>query len=43
LALVLAFCALSSLESMLAPHMGIVGSGGRDMVLAWLVRIPVSW
>jgi len=41
LALVLAFCALSSLESMLAPHMGIVGSGGRDMVLAWLVRIPV--
>src|SRR5258708_8006605 len=41
LAFVLGFCALSALESMLAPHMGIVGSGARDMVLAWLVRIPV--
>src|SRR5258706_8713236 len=41
LGIVLAFCALSALESMLAPHMGIVGSGARDMVLAWLVRIPV--
>jgi hypothetical protein len=25
---------------MLAPHMGVVGSGG-DMVIAWLVRIPI--
>src|SRR5260221_11373879 len=41
LGIVLAFCALASLESTLAPHMGIVGSGGRDVVLAWLVRIPV--
>src|SRR5258705_5981405 len=41
LGIVLAFCALASLESTLAPHMGIVGSGARDMVLAWLVRIPV--
>src|SRR5260221_618497 len=41
LGIVLAFCALASLESTLAPHMGIVGSGGRDIVLAWLVRIPV--
>jgi hypothetical protein len=40
LALVSAFCALASLESMLAPHMGVVGSGG-DMVIAWLVRIPI--
>ena len=39
LALVSAFCALAALESTLAPHMGVVGSG--DMVLAWLVRIPV--
>src|SRR5256885_13160779 len=41
LGIVLAFCALASLESTVARHMGIVGSGGRDMVLAWLVRIPV--
>src|SRR5260221_2992646 len=41
LGIVLAFCALASLEATLAPHMGIVGSGGRDVVLAWLVRIPV--
>src|SRR6266702_530025 len=40
LALVSAFCTLASLESMLSPHMGVVGSG-RDMVLSWLVRIPV--
>src|SRR2546430_16104425 len=40
LALVLAFCALTSLESMLSPHMGVFGSG-RDMVLSWLVRIPI--
>src|SRR5258707_5576976 len=40
LGIVLAFCALASLESTLAPHMGIVGSGGRDVVLSWLVRIP---
>src|SRR5258706_13218341 len=40
LGIVLAFCALASLESTLSPHMGIVGSGGRDMVLAWLGRIP---
>ena len=40
LALVLAYCALTSLESMLSPHMGVVGSG-RDMVLSWLVRIPI--
>src|SRR3979490_2579156 len=40
LALVSAFCALASLESMLDPHMGVVGSGG-DMVLSWLVRIPI--
>ena len=37
LALVSAFCALAALESTLAPHMGIVDSGGRDMVLAWVV------
>ena len=40
LALVLAYCALTSLESMLSPHMGVFGSG-RDMVLSWLVRIPI--
>src|SRR6266516_1770151 len=40
LALVLAFCALTSLESLLAPQMGVFGSG-RDMVLSWLVRIPI--
>src|SRR5256886_14396981 len=40
LALVLAFCALTSLESMLSPHVGVFGSG-RDMVLSWLVRIPI--
>ena len=40
LALVLAFCALTSLESMLSPHMGVFGSG-RDMLLSWLVRIPI--
>src|SRR2546430_16595975 len=40
LALVLAFCALTSLESMLSPHMGVFGSG-REMVLSWLVRIPI--
>src|SRR2546427_10911289 len=40
LALVLAYCALTSLESMLPPHMGVFGSG-RDMVLSWLVRIPI--
>jgi signal transduction histidine kinase len=40
LALVLAFCTLASLESMLSPHMGVVGSGG-DMMLSWLVRIPI--
>src|SRR5258706_12729866 len=40
LALVLAFCALTSLESMLAPHMGVFGSG-REMLLVWLVRIPI--
>ena len=40
LGLVLAFCALTSLESMLSPHMGVFGSG-RDMVLSWLVRIPI--
>ena len=42
LALVLAFCALTSLESMLSPHMGVFGSG-RDMVLSWLVQSPYSW
>jgi hypothetical protein len=40
-ALVSAFCALASLESMLAPHMGVGGSGG-DMVIAWLGRLDVS-
>src|SRR2546425_2868571 len=40
LALVLAYCALTSLESMLSPHMGVFGSG-REMVLSWLVRIPI--
>src|SRR2546428_7708826 len=40
LAWVLAYCALTSLESMLSPHMGVFGSG-RDMVLSWLVRIPI--
>src|SRR6266513_1025575 len=40
LALVLAFCALTSLESMLSPHVGVFGSG-RDMLLSWLVRIPI--
>src|SRR5258708_34488446 len=40
LALVLAFCALTSLESMLSPHMGVFGSG-REMVLVWLIRIPI--
>jgi signal transduction histidine kinase len=40
LGLVLAFCALTSLESMLAPHMGVFGSG-REMLLVWLVRIPI--
>src|SRR2546423_14046885 len=39
-ALVLVFCALTSLESMLSPHMGVFGSG-REMVLSWLVRIPI--
>src|SRR5256885_9508249 len=40
LGLVLAFCVLTSLESMLSPLMGVFGSG-RDMVLSWLVRIPI--
>src|SRR5439155_1638893 len=40
LALVLAFCALTSLESMLSPHTSVFGSG-REMVLVWLVRIPI--
>src|SRR3989442_4651841 len=40
LALVFAYCALTSLESMLSPHMGVFGSG-REMVLSWLVRIPI--
>src|SRR5258708_21948344 len=40
LGLVLAFWALTSLESMLAPHMGVFGSG-REMLLVWLVRIPI--
>src|SRR2546423_12948035 len=39
-ALVLVFCALTSLESMLSPHVGVFGSG-RDMLLSWLVRIPI--
>jgi signal transduction histidine kinase len=41
LALVLAFCALASLEAILAPSAGVVGSGGADMVLAWLSRIAI--
>src|SRR2546429_9645433 len=40
LALVLGVVALTSLESMLSPHVGVFGSG-RDMVLSWLVRIPI--
>src|SRR5260370_30938099 len=40
LGLVVEFCALTSLESMLSPHMGVFGSG-REMLLVWLVRIPI--
>jgi signal transduction histidine kinase len=41
LALVLAFCAIASLGSVLAPSSGVVGSGGGDMLFAWLSRIPI--
>jgi len=41
LALVLAFCALASLEVILAPSAGLVGSGGGDLVLAWLSRTAI--
>jgi signal transduction histidine kinase len=41
LALVLAFCALAALEVILAPSAGVVGSGGGDMVVAWLSRTAI--
>src|SRR6202165_5716977 len=41
LALVLAFCTLASLEAILAPSAGIVGSRGGDLILAWLSRTAI--
>src|ERR1700730_9457729 len=41
LALVLAFCAIASVGSVPAPASGVVGSGGGDMLFAWLSRIPI--
>ncbi len=41
MALVVAFCALASLEAILSPDAGVVGNGASDIAFAWLTRLPV--